>query len=510
MQLSLFVSTVKSILSAPLKLTHIITFTFILIIALAGFIFHKNKQTISALDQIIEENLLATKKMQLYSNLTSHIRSRTNLASQILVTDDVFLQDELKLEFDNYAARFNQTFAHLTRSPLDSYEKEFLRQQEIYINETLPLLLRAISLSMDGSAENRRNAATIFYDIVIPAQNTLISVFQKMINSHKKNIENKVAASHNKLHDAIYNDHIIALIATILVTLISMLAIRLTHSVQSNLYSYQQSLEYKVQQRTSELAHARELAEHANQIRYDFLSSMSHDLRTPLNAIIGFSQILAHNDRLDDQQRNHIKEIIHSGQHLLGFINDILDLASIEAGKNRLSLEKITVAEILDECITLVSSEAKRYQVQLLREKFSSYVVTADRVRLKQVILNLVTNAIKYNHHGGSIKIDMQPVASKKLRITIIDTGIGIPKERQHDLFLPFNRLNGERGDIEGNGIGLAITRRLVEEMGGEIGFESMDKIGSRFWVVLPLVRAPKHATTAEEAVTVSRTGTSN
>lgn len=236
------------------------------------------------------------------------------------------------------------------------------------------------------------------------------------------------------------------------------------------------------------LVRAKLRADQANRAKSEFLSSMSHELRTPLNAIVGFSQLLESDSELDADQKDSVEEILSASRHLLTLINEVLDLARIESGKLELSLETVPVRTIVDDTLTLVRLAAEKQGLDIKTRTTGYLQVTADWTRLKQALLNIISNAIKYNRAGGSVLIDadLHDVAWVDIRVT--DTGPGIPETRLSELFQPFNRLGAELGHIEGTGIGLSLTQRLVELMGGSVGVESEVGKGSTFWIRMPAV----------------------
>ncbi|CAJ95176.1 signal transduction histidine kinase containing a receiver domain (hybrid) and a PAS sensor domain [Cupriavidus necator H16] len=239
---------------------------------------------------------------------------------------------------------------------------------------------------------------------------------------------------------------------------------------------------------------AQAAAEGANRAKSDFLSSMSHELRSPLNAILGFAQLMASDSPPPPPaQQASIDQILKAGWHLLELINEVLDLAKIEAGQASLSPEPVSLAEALRECHAMVEQQALKRGVRMRFPSFNfPCFVRADRTRLKQILLNLLSNAIKYNRDQGTVEVSV--TAGDRIRISVRDTGAGLAREQLAQLFRPFNRLGQEAGPEEGTGIGLVVAKRLVELMGGSIGAESAVEAGSVFWVELPASRPPELA----------------
>jgi len=259
---------------------------------------------------------------------------------------------------------------------------------------------------------------------------------------------------------------------------------------------------YKVlQENTLELEKAKAVAEKANLAKSDFLSSMSHELRSPLNAILGFAQLMdSDTPPPTPSQQGSIDQILHAGWYLLELIGEILDLAVIESGRLSLSLEAVSLPDVMMECQSMIEPQAQKRGISMTFPSFANpCYIKADRTRVKQVIINLLSNAIKYNQPDGSVSVDCVMTLPDRVRISVKDTGTGLSPDNLAQLFQPFNRLGQEAGGEEGTGIGLVVSKRLVELMQGRIGVASTVGTGSEFWLEL-LVASDPHAGYIEAA----------
>ena len=303
------------------------------------------------------------------------------------------------------------------------------------------------------------------------------ATIESMLNKTKelkKHVDNKVLLAKKDIKASI----IIAIIITVIISLLIFLFLYKGITKPFSVLLHE----------TEKLELEKAIAEKANQAKTDFLSRMSHELRTPLNAIIGFGQLLEikKND-LNENQLANIKEILKAGYHLLNLINEVLDLAKIESGKMDLSIEKVDIDELLNDCIPLITLQAQARQLGF-KDHVSNkgYTVLGDFNRLKQVLLNILSNAIQYNSEHGCISLDSEIIDQQRLRISVSDCGEGLTEEEIANLFTPFERLN-TINNVHGAGIGLVISKHLMEIMKGSIGVKSTPNRGSTFWLEVQL-----------------------
>jgi PAS domain S-box-containing protein len=285
--------------------------------------------------------------------------------------------------------------------------------------------------------------------------------------------------------------------------IIGYLLIGTDNTARKRVEAEQKKLDLALQETYAELKHAKQAAEKANLAKSDFLSSMSHELRSPLNAILGFAQLMETGaPPPTDTQKASIDQILKAGWYLLELINEILDLALIESGKLSLSLEPMSLPEVLQDCQAMIEPQAHQSGIRISFPTFDGPCFAyADRTRVKQVLINLLSNAIKYNRVGGTVEVTFSVNPAKRLRISVRDNGEGLSPEKLTQLFQPFNRLGQEAGVEQGTGIGLVVSKRLVELMGGEIGVTSTVGVGSVFWVELRSAVAPQFSADLDESL---------
>jgi signal transduction histidine kinase/ActR/RegA family two-component response regulator len=277
---------------------------------------------------------------------------------------------------------------------------------------------------------------------------------------------------------------------------IGYLLIGTDNTARKQVEAEQAVLDQRLKESNIELESAKAIAEKANLAKSEFLSSMSHELRTPLNAVLGFAQLMAsETPPPSPAQQQSIDQILQAGWYLLRLINEILDLAMIESGKVTMSREAMSLAAVLTDCQAMIEPQARKRGISMTFPKFDNlFYVHADRTRVKQVMINLLANAIKYNRDGGAVIVQCAMSGENRVRVSVQDTGAGLAPDQVAQLFQPFNRIGQESSGEEGTGIGLVVTKQLVELMGGAIGVASNVGVGTVFWVELDATSAPELA----------------
>lgn len=253
-----------------------------------------------------------------------------------------------------------------------------------------------------------------------------------------------------------------------------------------------QHLDQLVKERTQDLQAALIKAESASLAKSQFLSRVSHELRTPMNAILGFAQLInLDKENIHADHTDSVDEILKAGDHLLSLINELIEISRIETGQVQLNYEPVSFCHLVNDVIALMRPMAEKESIELCNHapEAGDLTITTDKTRLRQVLINLINNAIKYNHTCGRVTVSCQTdEARNQVRIAISDTGIGIALEHQEMIFQPFLRVD-EYSPTEGSGVGLSVCKQIIEVMGGEIGVESKERVGSTFWFTLPIHR---------------------
>ena len=417
--------------------------------------------------------------------LTDISRYRGEVMMLIVNEDDPFNRDDLVQEYNRQTREFLKHRETLDQLNLSKIQADIFLNTMETVGTAYKHQTETINLVNDGDI---LQAKKLFSEKILPKKAQIRNSYDELIHSiqNQAKIEIDEAQRMNRITMIV----IIALLALVflLSIWIQFLAFHAIRRYNMLLIDNNKKLELTVKERTKELKLAKDEAEKSNTAKSKFLSGMSHELRTPMNAILGFGQLLQlDSDTLNKTQNDNVKDILNAGNHLMTLINELLDLSTVESGKMELNIETVSLDDVLEECIALISPQAEAHQVKVINHVSSkNYTVQADFTRLKQILLNLLSNAVKYGSDCSHVVLDSEIVASNRIRIRVTDTGEGLTKEDIDKLFMSFERLNKTKS-AEGTGLGLVITKSLIELMGGSIGIESTLGKGSTFWVEVPL-----------------------
>lgn len=394
---------------------------------------------------------------------------RSVLLHEMTLLQDPFYLDEKYQEFSNEAGSY--MFArenYLSLTMLDG-DTELWDRIEIKVRKNSSAQRNVAKLIQEGEIKLARK---ILYEILVPEQRNILALLSEMLEQQNRLVSNELNEA-NRVKKR--NDFIIQGLAfiTILFTIgIIIFVVRTTLRIQKDLRKADE-------------------ARVANKMKSKFISSMSHELRTPLNAILGFGQLLELQigNISHEKSKQYIDDILRAGHHLLELINEVLDLSRVESGHLDIKPESIQLTAIIKECIDQINTGMVRQgSITVVNEVDDTELfVIADQKRLRQVLINLLSNAVKYNREDGIVRVKAEMLDKKQLRIIVSDTGKGINAADIEKLFDPFERLTFKNSNVEGTGIGLTVTKQLVEAMGGTIGVDSVTDQGSVFWVEFPL-----------------------
>ena len=410
-------------------------------------------------------------KKRLLTTMYNASEERSVILLKMHIETDPFVIDDMYMQMGEQARIFLHARQELFTLALSERERELLEDQRQAAMLNAPIQDRVAQLFLEGK---RDEAAKLLISEAIPGQHFMRRHIVLTMDEYEKDAAR--ITENIRLNFEKNNDIAVSLGALLALTSIAIIIVVMTRLSREE---------------EDKLKAALKEAERASHAKSEFLSRMSHELRTPLHAIIAFSDLLLYEKNLEPKLKQHIQHIYNAGGHLLTLIDDVLDLARIESGKLSLKLKPIRLKPVLEECYSLIKQIARDADVKLSFDTDVDYVVMADHTSLKQALLNILSNAVKYNRTHGEITVSYQVIDGDRLCINITDTGKGLSTSQQQKLFKTFERLGAEFTGVKGTGIGLAITRDLIKMMGGRVGVESKEGKGSRFWIELELSDEP-------------------
>jgi len=479
-------------LSTGQNIVPLVTLVFIGFSLLIVFILFSYSKNMSELEDIIIQEAMESHKMQINSQLMELARTRTRITSKIIQIEDIFVQDEMKMQLAFYASGFAKLRAELLTLPMSENEQTIINAQNGFVAKILPAQRDSVDLAMSGEPEKKLEAEKLLNEIVFPGQDKLIDSFAEMIAFEQSiivDLTNQAKLSVDKIDKNSYKLAGSALVFIIFISIFVTIRIR---KIQNELIDSHRNLESTVETRTSELKKAMQLAEKSAAAKSQFLATMSHEIRTPMNGVLGMAQLLE-KTQLSKIQTDYVSSIMSSGALLLTIINDILDFSKLQ--ENMVVIESVDFDfhKLCNEVVQLLENSCRDKDLELIIDysENTKKCFLGDPSRIRQILFNLIGNAIKFTE-SGHVKLSIE---SKKLSdyrenifVKIEDTGIGIDKSKQESLFNSFSQADDSTTrKYGGTGLGLAISQQLVNLMGGEIKIKSSIGEGASFFFNIEL-----------------------